>query len=98
MTASTPLNLRSLRITGMRRPAADDDEVHLDQFLNLAVLDDRQRLGARHHPPETLVGLDHDVGQPFGLLLGVKGADGLAGILKSRVFLVDHDIGDQGHE
>ena len=64
MTASTPRNLRSLRITGMpAAAAADDDETHLDQLLDLAVLDDRERLRAGHHPPEALVGLDHGVGQ-----------------------------------
>ncbi len=78
--------------------AADDDELHFDQLFDLAVLDDRKRRGARHHAPEALVRLDHGVRQTSGLLLGVEGADGLGGVPKRRVFLVDHDIGDQRDE
>ena len=33
----------------------------------------------------------------FGLLLGHEGADGLVGLLESRVVLVDQDLRDHGH-
>ncbi len=78
--------------------AADDDEACFNQLLDLAVLDDRERRGARHHPPIALVGPDHRVGQAPGLLFAVERADRLGGVLKGRILLIHHDVGDQGDE
>jgi len=59
MTASTPLNLRSLRITGMPPPPQQMTMKPISiNFRDLAVLDDRQGPGRSHHTAEPLSVLD----------------------------------------